>query len=149
MHGSLNARGCQVSKPALNFLGIALCLLCALSSRARAQTYTCLSDTSETAQVLRDYIIRLVTGTDTATVRTRNAYQLPAVAASKVSVVTTASICRTAGPAYHAAVTPPGTPQHSRTLVLIKVSNTRYIVLDSNELTGEFENHIIFDSNWH
>lgn len=137
-----------MSNPAFRSLSAALCLLGALSTRTKAQTYTCLNDTSETTQALRDYIIRLVTGTDSATVATRSAYQLPAVAASKVSVVTTASICKKAGPAYLAAVNAPGTPQHSRTLVVIKVGTTRYVVVDPNELTGEFENHIIFDSNW-
>ena len=110
-----------------------------------AQTYTCLPDTTH---VLYYYIRRLVTGTDSASVATRNVYQLPAVSASKVTVVTTASACQQAGDAYHAAVTPPGTPAVSRTLVVIKVGTTRYVVADPNEIRGEFEVNIVFDAKW-
>lgn len=137
-----------MSNPTFPALAAALWLLSAASSGSEAQTYTCLNETNEDTQVLRDQIISIVTGTDTLAVATRSAYQLPAVAASKVSVVTTASICKKAGAAYHAAVTPPGTPEKSRTLVVIKVSNTRYVVLDPNERVGEFGSHVVFDSNW-
>ncbi len=110
-----------------------------------AQTYTCLPDTTH---ALYYFVARLATATDSATVATRNALQLPAVARSKVTVVTTASVCKQAGDAYHAAVTPPGTPPVSRTLVVIKVGMTRYVVLDPNERTGEFRNNIVLDSKW-
>jgi hypothetical protein len=123
-------------------------LLSATPPGGEAQTYTCLPDTTEKTQILRDHIVSLVTGTDSETVATRNAYQLPVVAASKVTVVTTSSVCRKAGAAYHAAVTPPGTPQVSRTLVVIKVGTMRYVVLDPNERAGEFENHVVFDAKW-
>ncbi|MGH9894261.1 MAG: hypothetical protein ACREA0_20210 [bacterium] len=116
-----------------------------LGRPASAQTYTCLSDTTHT---LYHFVVRLVTGTDSATVATRDALQLPAVAPSKVTVVTTATVCNKAGDAYHAAVTPAGTPPVSRTLVVVKVGSTRYVVLDPNELRGEFESNIVFDAKW-
>jgi hypothetical protein len=119
-----------------------------VSSVARTQTYACLPANAERAQVLYNAVVSIVTGTDSQAVLTRNAYQLPAVAASKVSVVTTASVCRQAGVAYHTAVTPPGTPEISRTLVVIKVGTTRYVVLDPKQLTGEFRSNIVFDSQW-
>ncbi len=124
---------------------ITVALALGVSRPGSAQTYTCLSDTTHT---LYSFVVRLVTGTDSATVATRNALQLPAVPASKVTVVTTASVCTRAGDAYHAAVTPPGTPPVSRTLLVIKVGTTRYVVLDPNELTGEFRNNIVFDARW-
>jgi len=123
-------------------------LLIGLVSRGVAQTYTCLPGTSPDAIVLKDYVVRLVTGTDSESVVTRNRYQLPTVAASKVSVETSATICNKAGAAYHAAETPPGTPPISRTLVVVKVSTTRYIVLDINELVGEYRINNVFDSKW-
>ncbi len=126
-------------------LAIAILGLCVPGS---AQTYTCLPDTAEAADVLRDYVVRLVTGTDSETVAIRNRYGLPVVAASKVAVVNTASTCKKAGDAYHAAVTPSGTPRVSRTLAVIKVGSTRYVVLDPNEKAGEFELHMVFDRNW-
>src|SRR6266480_1150348 len=118
------------------------------SSAAQAQTYTCLPDTAEDTQVLYSAVLSIVTGTDSQAVLTRTAYQLPAVVASKVSVVTGATVCKQAGNAYHAAVTPPGTPPVSRTLVVIKVGTTRYVVLDPNQLNGEFRSNIVFDSKW-
>ena len=115
------------------------------SRPASAQTYTCLSDTTH---MLYYHVVRLVTGTDSAMVANRNLYNLPAVAKSKVSVVTASSVCNQAGAAYHAAVTPPGTPAISRTLVVIKVGTTRYVVVDPNQSAGEFEMNEVFDSKW-
>ncbi len=103
---------------------------------AVGQTYTCLGGTAQQAHLLYDHVVSLVPGTDSATVVTRNLYHLPAVAASKVGIVTTASVCTQAGDAYHAAITDPGTPLVSRTLVVIKVGTTRYVVLDLNEHGG-------------
>lgn len=123
-------------------------LLAALPVGLQAQTYTCLPDTATQAQILRDYVVGVVTGTDSISAATRTAYHLPAVAASKVTVVTTASVCRQAGDAYHAAITDPGTPVVPRTLVVIKVSTSRYLVLDINQRMGEFELHYVFDSRW-
>ncbi len=114
---------------------------------ARAQTYTCLPNTAEETQVLYNAVVSIVTGTDSLAAATRSAYQLPAVAASNVSVVTTSSTCTQAGAAYHAAVTPPGTPAVSRTLVVIKVGSTRYVVVDPNQRAGEFLEHEVFDSH--
>lgn len=131
-------RSCQVG-----FAALAL-----MAASAQAQTYTCLPDTAEQSEVLRNYIVSLVTGTDSGTVALRGRYNLPAVSASKVTVVTTGSVCTQAGGAYHAAVTQPGTPPSSRTLVVVKVSTTRFVVLDPNEHAGEFALHVVFDKNW-
>ena len=117
-------------------------------SRGIGQTYTCLPDTSPDAVVLKEYVVRLVTGTDSESVATRNRYQLPAVTASKVTVQTSAATCNSAGAAYHAAETAPGTPPISRSLVVVKVSTTRYVVLDIKELVGEYKINNVFDSKW-
>jgi hypothetical protein len=122
----------------------AAALVC-LPQTGAAQTYTCFSDT---AHELFTYVVRLVTAADSATVATRNAYHLPATSASKVTVVSTPSVCSQAGSAYHAAVSAPGTPAGSRTLLVIKVGNSRYVVVDPNEAKGEFGVNIVFDSQW-
>jgi len=119
-----------------------------LAPGAKAQTYKCLPDTAEQSEVLRDYVVDLVTGTDSGIVTNRRLYHLPAVAKSKVTVVTTSSVCSQAGAAYHRAVTAPGTPPVSRTLVVIKVGTTRYVVLDPNHRNGEFESNLVFDTHW-
>lgn len=127
---------------------LVLATLAVCAPAASGQTYTCLRDTAEHTEVLRDYVVSLVTATDSATIAIRNRYNLPAVAASKVTVVTSGSVCNQAGAAYHAAVTNPGTPAISRTLVVLKVSTTRYVVLDPNQHAGEFALHVVFDKNW-
>src|SRR5438876_117556 len=105
---------------------IAACLLSTWVLPSRAQTYTCLQDTAEQAVLAHDFVVSVVTGSDSAT---RNAYKLPSVAASQVSVVTTSSTCNKAGAAYNGVVAYGRTPT-SRTLVVIKVGSTRYVVLD-------------------
>jgi len=127
---------------------VACMFSCAATRPGLAQTYTCLPDTAERVVVLRDYVVRLVTEADTALVATRIRYQLPKVAASKVTVVTSASICANAGNAYHAAVTSPGTAAISRTLVVLKVGSTRYVVTDPSQTAGEFQMYAVFDSKW-
>ena len=123
---------------------VCLCALMVWAHPARAQSYTCLPDTAERAVIEHDFVVDLVTGTDTAT---RNAYKLPSVSASKVSVVTTASVCRQAGAAYNATVAN-GRPPVSRTLVVIKVGTTRYVVFDPSEHAGEYHMQVVFDSHW-
>jgi hypothetical protein len=123
-------------------------VMCSSGAGASAQTYTCLSGTVWAASSLRDYVVRLVTGTDSASVATRTRYQLPATTASKVTVETSSTVCNKAGGAYHSAEVPAGTPAISRTLAVVKVGATRYVVLDPNERVGEYEVNIVFDSKW-
>lgn len=129
------------------FLALVLVVSPALAS---AQAYTCLPDTATNAKVLFDAVVAIVTGTSTQADSTRMAYNLPAVTASKVSVVTTSSVCTQAGAAYHTAVAAPGTPPVSRTLVVIKIGTTRYVVSDPTETGGSGYNlHAVFDKTWH
>jgi hypothetical protein len=127
---------------------IAAALVGTLTGSASGQTYTCLPSSDSTVVTFRDYVVTLVTGTDSATVADRISYALPSAMANKVSVVATGSVCSQAGAAYHLAVRPPGTPPISRTLVVIKVSTTRYLVRHAGELNGEFAPTIVFDKNW-
>lgn len=121
-----------------------------LALRVSGQTYQCLPDTATDAQVLFDAVVSIVTGTTAQADSTRAAYNLPAVTASKVSIVTTSSLCAAAGAAYHTAVAAPGTPPVSRTLVVIKIGTTRYVVSDPTETGGSGYNlHAVFDKTWH
>src|SRR5574338_602088 len=114
-------------------------LMCGVNTTASPQSYTCLPDTATTVIALKNYVTRLVTASDSTLVATRDRYKLPAADASKVTVVTSTNVCASAGAAYHASTTPNGTPPISRALAVIKVGSTRYIVLDPNQLAGEFE----------
>jgi hypothetical protein len=116
--------------------------------RVSAQTYTCRSATSAETLAMQDYMVRLATGTDSLTVATRTQYQLPSVDASKVSVVTTANTCQTAGAAYEKALNPTGTPAVSRSMVVIKIGSTRYAIIDPAEKNGQYEVNMIMDSKF-
>jgi len=127
---------------------IGLCFLGIPLTRVSAQTYTCRSASSAETLAMKDYIIRLVTGTDSVTVATRAQYQLPIVDASKVSVVTTTNTCQSAGAAYEKALNPTGTPAVSRSMVVIKIGTTRYAIIDPVEKNGEYEVNMITDSKF-
>lgn len=116
--------------------------------RVSAQTYTCQPATSEMSLGLCDYMIRLVTATDTALVAHRTLYQLPVVDASKVSIVTTAKVCKDAGNAYENEVNLSGTPSASRSMVVVKVGTTRYAIVDPAQRAGEYQLYMITDQNF-
>jgi len=46
------------------------------------------------------------------------------------------------------AETTAGTPPISRTLAVVKIGTTRYVVLDRDHRVGEYEVIDIFDSKW-
>jgi hypothetical protein len=125
-------------------LGLALPIAAAA---AQGQTYTCLAASDSTTIVDRDWIVALVTGSDQATVTTRTAYNLPSTTANKVTVVGSGSTCNSAGAAFHAAVAP-GTPAVSRTLTVIKVGTTRYVVQDTSYDEEGHSVIVVFDKNW-
>ena len=134
----------------INNLKLLACA-CPLSlplTRVSAQTYTCRSATSAETLAMQDYMVRLVTGSDSVTVATRTAYQLPSLAASKVSVVTNTNTCKSAGVAYEKAINPSGTPAVSRSMVVIQIGTTRYGILDPNEKNGEYEINMIIDNKF-
>ncbi|HEY6220512.1 MAG TPA: hypothetical protein VIV65_10675 [Gemmatimonadaceae bacterium] len=117
-------------------------------SKGYGQTYTCLPASDSLTINLLGYVVGLVTSTDSTSVAHRVRYGLPTTTASKVTVVTAAKTCTTAAAKYHSAVRPAGTPAISRTLIVIKIGSTNYVVQDINEAAGEFGRTVIFDKNW-
>jgi len=75
----------------------------------------------------------------------RRAYQLPEMPSSQVQIVKTKSICQRAAQAYNKAVRGNSASQVSRTVAVIKVGSTRYLVTDPAEREGEFGVTVIFD----
>ena len=114
------------------------------------QTYMCLLATDSLAINLRDYVVQLVTATDSASVVHRIRYRLPITTANKVSVQTAESTCSTAGAKYHAATSVPGSPAISRTLVVIRIGTTRFVVRDTEWAMGGggYSPTVVFDKNW-
>ena len=132
--------------PRLVYPMLALMTFCTVD--LTAQTYTCLSAADSMAIRDRDNVIELVTATDSATVADRLLWNLPSTTASKVSIISSGAACGAAGAAYHAATNPPGTQAISRTMIVIKIGNTRYVVRDLNQRVGEFNTTVVFDKNW-
>jgi len=116
---------------------------------AAAQTYACLSASDSLTINLRTHIVWLVTTADTSAANDRVMYQLPMTTTNKVTVVTNANLCSQAGAAYHSAVTPPGTPAVSRTVMsVLKVGNDRYVVRDWSHGAGGYGSTMVFDKHW-
>ena len=112
-----------------------------------AYTYTCEPAASPSSLALHDYTVRL-TGGDSTLARTREAYRLPAVPASQVRIVEDKSTCQRAARAYHRAVRGAAATPIARSVAVIRVGTTRYLVLDPAEREGEFEVTVIFDSDF-
>ena len=129
----------------LNCLALLIVTGCSFATIGTAQTFSCQPTNSADAVALKDYVVRLTSG-DPALVQKRQAYQLPAVAASKVSVVKTSSVCQQAAQAYNRAVRGASAPQVSRSVVVIQVGTTHYVVLDPVERQGEFQVVFTFTS---
>ena len=119
-----------------------------LPREAHAQTYSCFSATSDQALGLRNEVVPLVTGIDPRVIAARDTLKLLAASASQVSIVTKTSTCKSAGQAYHAALIP-GSPEISRSMVVIKIANNRYVITDPAERQGEFGTVMITDGSFH
>ncbi|HJU75280.1 MAG TPA: hypothetical protein VJ717_16175 [Gemmatimonadaceae bacterium] len=128
-------------------IALALSLVAFVAHEVPAQTYSCFSSTSETTLGLRDDVIALVTGTDVRVIAKRDTLKLLAASASQVSVITQTNKCKSAGESYH-SVLQPGSPQISRSMVVIKIANNRYVITDPAERQGEFGTVMITDSNF-
>jgi hypothetical protein len=132
----------------LRLLSLLLLPACSLAVHAaEAQTYACAASNSESAVGLKDYALRL-TGGDPSLDKKRQSYQLPKVSSSQVQVVKTKSICQQAAQAYNKAVRGNSAPQVSRTVAVIKIGSTRYLVTDPAEREGEFGVTVIFDASF-
>jgi hypothetical protein len=130
----------------LSFIGLLLVGACAFGiNSATAQTFTCQPTNSPSSVALKDYAVRL-TGGDPSLAQTRQVYQLPTAQAAKVTIVKTASTCQQAAQAYNKAVRGASAPQISRSVSVIKIGSTRYLVLDPTERQGEYEVTVIFDA---
>jgi len=114
---------------------------------AAAQSFSCVPTSASQSIRLRDYVVGL-TGGDATLSKKRHLYHLPQVSSSSVSVVTQSKTCADAAKAYHSAVRVAGNPQISRMVIVIKVGNTNYVVLDPGEREGEYQVTVIFDRNF-
>ena len=129
-----------------SFIGLLLAGACAFGiSPAIAQTYTCQPTNSPSSVALKDYAVRL-TGGDPSLAETRQVYQLPTANASQVTIVKTTRTCQQAALAYNKALRGPSAPQISRSVSVIKIGSTRYLVLDPAEREGEYEVTVVFDA---
>lgn len=129
------------------FVVLALLLALVVPRPMLGQTYSCAPIAGTDALNLRDYVVRL-TGGDPSLTSTRLEYQLPLTSPSQVKTVGQSNTCSEAAQAYHLATRGPSVPAISRSVVVIKVGNSRYVVMDPVELAGEFQVTVIFNSNF-
>jgi hypothetical protein len=132
----------------LTLILIAVQLIAVVGSKASAQNYDCVADSSDEAVGLREDVVSWVTGSDPRVVVKRSALQLLPATASQVTVVTQKSTCQEAASAYHAYLLPAGTPAISRNMVVIKIANNRYVIKDPAERQGEFGSVLITDGSF-
>lgn len=81
---------------------LAVCACVSWPGGLGAQT-TCAAATSSASMGMRDYVVGLVTRTDSATVAERDSLRMPSATATQVVHVTDARLCRTAGEKVFAA----------------------------------------------
>lgn len=124
---------------------------CAMASpeQVAAQTYQCVTATNERAAAIQSFIVGAVTGTDTTAIADRAQYQLPQATASKVAYVTQTNTCRTAAQNFYTAVGVAPPTSGTELVLVLKVSNNRYVVSVFSHRVGEWGATVTFDSKWH
>jgi hypothetical protein len=110
-----------------------------------AQTYTCLPASGEDARSLLEFAVRL-TGADPSLDAARRQFSLPITAASKVTIVTKQSLCAEAAKAFHRHIRGGSVPPTSRSVVVVKVGATRYLVSDPAESPDVAEFVVVTDA---
>ena len=132
-------------------ISVASILTAGFATAGVGQSYTC-DNTTEDAIALRNYIVELVTApaTDTAVASNRQRYQLPAGSQDIVTFESNAKVCAAAGAAYHAPASSTKPPAERSRLIVVKVGDDRYVVLDPDHRSprSEFLTVVIFDSEW-
>lgn len=99
-----------------------------------AQTYDCLAQGPEVTGTL-EHVQRLVQGVDIRYIRLRDAVHLPAASPGDVKVETNRRRCGLAGDAYHRVLYPEA-PYVDRTLVVLAVGKTHFVVYDISAQTA-------------
>jgi hypothetical protein len=94
----------------------------------------------------RTELTRVVTGTDTTSVRIRNAFGLIPASASDVSLITDETVCTQAAQAFVSSIGSPGDPV--RPVWVLKLGPDRYFVADGfRKSSGRFV-AVIFDGSF-
>lgn len=112
-------------------------------TRISAQTSSCRTADANSARLL-EFVRFLVTTTDPVQTRIRDSLGVAPMAASRVSLVTTAKTCSSAVAAYNAATNSVGRP---RNVHLVSAGKT-YAVFDPDDRGGEWSVTLFFDSKF-
>lgn len=132
-----------MKKSVLTLLPLFLMLIAGI---ARAQSLPpCTGDSGNRAG-LSNYLKTLVVATDPASVTLRQQLGIPTVPASQVVIITTNSICTSAGQAVSRElhVTPP----NGRSVAVVKVGSATYVVRDPTVKEGEHTVEFVFNGNF-
>ncbi len=141
-HRPLNARLPERGRCMLLALSLVVTSACA-SVRVHAPTQSmCLPDTADYSLSYRDWLVEVVTGTDTASAASRRELDLPAGPASEVAIIRDKKLCATAAQVMAAQYNRPEYP-----VVLIRVGTRRYFVYDGETVSGVLA-AIVVDQNF-
>jgi hypothetical protein len=126
---------------------LSLTVFVGLVCTASSLSAQCRTADAQTTNMLR-YMRSLATATvpaDSESVGIRTTYKIPAVAATQVSLVTTARTCNSALAAFNTAA-PQLTPKP--TSVYVIAVGSVYVVWASRAASSEWTQHIVFNSKF-
>jgi hypothetical protein len=126
-------------------LGFVLALLTGpVGCVAHAQTTKC-RPADGVSQMLILHLQDMMTTTDPDVISARdNAFRVPVVSVSQITLVTDARTCDKAATAYGP---PPGSTV-TPAVYVVKLGSKGYAVLDPNQRAGQFQMVKIFDTKW-
>jgi hypothetical protein len=110
------------------------------AGKTGAQGSSCLPADSLSAHLV-DYVVEVVTGSDSTDAALRQRLGFAGVQASQVSAVTSGQACKKAADAFDQLA---GTPSSGRRVYVVKVGKSRYVVRDPGDKAGEWGSVHVF-----
>jgi hypothetical protein len=122
--------------------GLLVTVLLAFASGAEAQNVCLPADELGLGKL--NHIQRVAEGSDSVSIATRSAFQLPAAKASQVSLVIDERICKKVAASYYAAL---GKSSTGRALYVIKIGSS-FVASDPTEVAGEWSIAMTLDRHY-
>jgi hypothetical protein len=124
----------NASRHSASVLRLLVAAMLVATSRLQAQSATPCRPLDGYGQAILDWAKLTATGTDSAQIASRTNLKIPKVAVSKVTYVTSGTVCQQAVNAYSLAA---GVSATGRSVYLVKIG-TIYVIQDPTVLMGEW-----------
>jgi hypothetical protein len=111
----------------INVKFVLAALLCALGSRAKAQSTSCASPSDSYANAVLSGVTALASGSDDAAAIWRSAAKLPQTSVAAITLVNADSVCNAAA---LASAQLPGAGPVVRPVWVVAIGTTHYVVFD-------------------